>query len=157
KLTALRKELLPFQSLKPTPLPDGITVRDVGPAAPATFIPKKANLGAIEPGFLTILDEKPAQIQPMPNSTGRRTALARWLTSPDHALTSRVIVNRVWQYHFGKGLVTTPSDLGKLGEPPSHPELLDWLAHRFIHGEPGAPATGGNSASATGAWSFKKL
>ena len=74
-------------------------------------------------------------------STGRRKALANWVGSKENPLTARVMVNRIWQYHLGKGLVATPSDLGHRGGTPSHPELLDWLATEFVEN----------------GWSMKKL
>ena len=86
----------------------------------------------VKPGVPGILRAAALDI-PAPGRTSmRRLAFARWLISPENPLTARVIVNRVWQHHFGEGLVRTPSDFGVMGEKPTHPELLDWLARWFI-------------------------
>ena len=139
----LRTALRPFEAKKPKLLPEiKFVVSDAGPIAPVTRIPKKDIV--VQPGFLTLLDPNDAQITPPPNglqSTGRRTALAKWITRNDNPLTARVLVNRLWQQHFGRGLATNTSDFGKLGTPPTHPELLDWLASHLV-------ANG---------WSLKKL
>ena len=96
---------------------------------------------AVRPGFLSVLcgAEETCLATPSPNragdTTGYRLALAEWLTDPDHPLTARVIVNRIWQHHFGTGIVATPDNFGANGSPPAHPELLDWLAVDFVkHG-----------------------
>jgi hypothetical protein len=108
-----------------------------GPAAPATCILQRGNPNhpgdEVEPGLPAILaPQQPAPPMPLADSTGRRLWLGHWLASPHNPLTARVLVNRVWMLHFGKGLVATPNDFGLMGETPSHPELLDWLAARFV-------------------------
>jgi hypothetical protein len=90
---------------------------------------------AVEPGDLSVLGSLAATLlpdDPQLPTTGRRLALARHLTSGKHPLLARVLVNRVWMHHFGRGLVASPGDFGNLGERPSHPELLDWLADELV-------------------------
>jgi mono/diheme cytochrome c family protein len=87
----------------------------------------------VRPASLNVLDQvcKPYELSGDAPEGERRLALARWIASDDNPLTARVLANRVWQHHFGTGLVDTPSDFGFLGGRPTHPELLDWLAHRL--------------------------
>lgn len=90
----------------------------------------------VKPSFLSVLNPPQPQIKPTPygDSCGRRTALAEWITSPTNPLAARVMVNRIWQYHFGRGIVRTSSNLGFQGDKPTHPELLDYLASEFVKG-----------------------
>ena len=136
KYAALKEELARFADLYPGDLPLGVGMRDVSANAPATHILRTgmwdAPLDEVQPGFLTLLASGPAKITAGTATTGRRTALANWLTDPANPLPARVMVNRLWYWHFGDGIVGTPSDLGIMGQRPSHPELLDWLASEFV-------------------------
>ncbi len=92
---------------------------------------------AVPPGVLSMipnLDRPFDPATPDTKTTQRRLRLARWMVDPAHPLTARVFVNRLWQHHFGQGLVRTPDNFGFTGDKPSHPELLDWLAHDFVAG-----------------------
>ncbi|MFG0266732.1 MAG: DUF1553 domain-containing protein [Rhodopirellula sp. JB055] len=133
---ALLKQLAEFDDLKPEPLPTmKFVASDVGPEAPPTFIPDTNEDAPIDPAYPIVLEDRLPEIQPPHEalqSTGRRTALANWIACEDNPVTARVMVNRVWQQHFGRGLVENTSDFGHLGTPPSHPKLLDWLARRFM-------------------------
>jgi hypothetical protein len=126
---------------KPAPLPVAMGLQDNRGALPKTFLLERGELGQpgeeVQPGFPIALlpDNRPTAakiVPPREGTSGRRSALARWVASPDNALTARVMVNRLWQHHFGRGLVATPNDFGIRGEEPTHPELLDWLAKEFV-------------------------
>lgn len=130
-LEKLKKEQIPVEMAL------SITERGTQPAP--THILGRGNPESIgekvEPAFPSVLDKTPAVIpKPAPGakSSGRRTVLAQWITSPENQLTSRVMANRIWQRHFGRGIVRSPNNFGGLGVPPTHPELLDWLAAEFI-------------------------
>ena len=134
----LEKQLAAVKPARPEPLPTAMSVTDVGTDGPPTHRllagdwrkPRER----VEPGFPEVLGTLPLdrRLPDGVHSTGLRSALARWLTRKDHPLTARVMVNRLWQHHFGVGLVPTGSDFGVQGEPVSHPELLDFLAVEFV-------------------------
>ncbi len=136
----LKTELAAFDPVKPAELQVAQAMIDNGAHSPKTHILAvgvyDSLLDEVDPGFLSILDPSPAKIVPPAgvNSTGRRAALAGWLADPSNPLTTRVMANRIWHYHFGRGLVGTPSDFGVMGERPSHKELLDYLTGKFVEG-----------------------
>ena len=89
----------------------------------------------VKPAFPEVLNPPAVQMLPVPEdakSSGKRRVFAEWVASAENPLTARVMVNRIWQYHFGRGIVRSTNDFGQLGTPPTHPELLDWLASEFI-------------------------
>lgn len=117
------------------------TLTEVPGQIPQTFVFHRGDheqpQQEVGPGDLSVLDYRPEQTDvpgndPSLATTGRRLAFARRLTNGQHPLLPRVIVNRIWLHHFGRGLVNTPGDFGVLGDRPTHPALLDWLASEFI-------------------------
>ncbi len=139
-MEVLRRRLLRWRPL-------ALTVTNVigpplGPGIPATRVLKGGDYRqpgeAVDPGFpsaitgsdgAAVLEKDRYRQYP---TRGRRMTLAKWIASRENPLTARVMVNRIWQQHFGRGIVGTPSDFGKNGDRPTHPELLDWLAVRFV-------------------------
>jgi len=129
---AMKREIEAFKATDPDAPPRAMTLHDAASRAPQNVF-LRGNPGnpgpGIKPAFLTILSQPDAE--PFTQGSGR-LELAHDIASRDNPLTARVMVNRIWLHHFGKGLVRTPSDFGTRSDPPTHPELLDWLALRFM-------------------------
>jgi hypothetical protein len=139
RLAALRQELATLKDIRPLVVPEAVVVQDGGPKGSKHEGFRDAHVyirgnhktpgKKVQRRFPVVLagDDQPA----IAKGSGR-LELARWLTRPEHPLTARVMVNRIWQHHFGEGIVRTPNNLGERGERPTHPELLDYLAGRFV-------------------------
>ena len=131
----------------PSAIAMALCVTELGPKPRDTFILKRGSPHVpgekVEPGFPAVLSPPPPDLHPGPagDTSGRRLALARWIASPANPLTARVMANRLWHSHFGRGIVRSTSNFGFQGDRPTHPELLDWLAN----------------ALTTGGWCLKRL
>jgi mono/diheme cytochrome c family protein len=135
----LKEKIEELEKQKPGSYPVAMASTDTGREPVASYFLQRGTVGArgslMSPGVLSVAS--PAEYAfPAPpadaKTTWHRRGFADWLTAPENPLTARVMVNRIWQHHFGEGIVRTPSNFGRMGEAPSHPELLDWLAHEFI-------------------------
>ncbi len=132
RVAALQQQLPPPPQIR--------ALWDTGEASP-TYILRRGDYRRagrrVEPGVPSVLMNASSSFAVQPpwpgaKQTGRRLALARWLVGPSHPLTARVMVNRVWRHHFGRGIVRTLGNFGRTGAPPTHPDLLDWLATEFV-------------------------
>ncbi|MDB5310421.1 MAG: hypothetical protein JWO38_4623 [Gemmataceae bacterium] len=136
KWTGMARRMTELEKDRPADPPTALAMTDIGPVCPPTKLLKRGNWRApgeeLVPGFLSAVDDRDATVKPTSVGTsGRRSALANWIADPANPLTARVMANRIWQTHFGRGIVSTSSDFGLTGDRPTHPELLDWLATRF--------------------------
>ncbi len=136
---SLVAQIAALEKQKPKPFATAMAMSDAGREPRPSFFLHRGSIdqrgSEMTPGVLSVATTvEPAFLAPPPDakSTYRRRGFAEWLVSPDNPLTARVMVNRIWQHHFGEGIVRTPSSFGKMGEKPSHPELLDWLAVEFV-------------------------
>lgn len=139
RYTALRNERIALEGKRPTGLAQALCVSESSRTPTKTFVFLRGNPrsrgDAVEAGFPSVLTEKaPRNPTPGPEarSSGLRRVLADWIASGENPLTARVMANRIWQHHFGRGIVRSSSDFGYRGTPPTHPELLDWLASELV-------------------------
>jgi mono/diheme cytochrome c family protein len=134
----IRRRWSRLRSQPPESSAKALCVTENGADCPTTYVLIRGNPGAhgdeVIPGFPDVLSPPDPQIIAPADgqSTGRRRALAEWIVSPENPLTARVMVNRIWQWHFGRGIVRSPNNFGLQGDRPTHPQLLDWLASEFI-------------------------
>ncbi len=138
---SLHKERNELERQRPRSLEQALCVKEEGRPRD-TFLLLRGNPQSqgdrVEPAFPSVLQAANVEPPELPTrregseSSGRRRVLADWIASPTNPLTARVMVNRVWQFHFGRGLVRSSSNFGYMGSPPTHPELLDWLASEFV-------------------------
>ncbi len=133
----LKEEVKKVEKLRPNGSDQVSAMTELGHSdAPPTYVLfggiLDRPLDEVQPAFPEALTNEKPVIVPTASSSGRRTALADWIASPQNPLTARVFVNRVWEQYFGRGIVATVSDFGKAGEKPTHPELLDYLADDFV-------------------------
>jgi mono/diheme cytochrome c family protein len=135
----LEEEIEALDRQKPRRLPSARAIGERGREPQPSFFLHRGSPDSrgtqMTPGVLAVTRKSDwtfPEAPPTATSSYRRRGYAEWLVSPENPLTARVMVNRLWQHHFGEGIVRTPSNFGKMGEPPSHPELLDWLATEFV-------------------------
>ena len=135
----LWSQLRELEARRKTDLPQALSVKETSPKPLPTHVMVRGNAASpgeeVQPGFPQVLKPpSPSFRPPKPSqkTTGRRRALAEWVTARDNPLTARVMANRLWQHHFGRGIVRSPNDFGLGGDKPTHPELLDWLASELV-------------------------
>jgi len=136
---SLVQEVRALDKQRPKPYASAMSIGEQGrEALPSFFLHRgnSSNKGSrMEPGILTVADWggfRKHTPPPEAQTSHRRRSFAEWVAAPDNPLTARVMVNRIWQRHFGEGIVSTPNNFGLKGERPTHPELLDWLATEFV-------------------------